>query len=39
MELSVDAPDPRWSEDLDQASVLGHRFVTEIVFLHRLSGH
>jgi hypothetical protein len=30
-----DAPDPRWREDLDQASVLGHRFVTEIVFLHR----
>jgi hypothetical protein len=32
-----DAPDPRWSEDLDQAAVLGHRFVTEIVFLHRPS--
>jgi hypothetical protein len=32
-----DAPDPRWSEDLDQAYVLGHRFVTEIVFLHRPS--
>jgi hypothetical protein len=32
-----DAPDSRWSEDLDQASVLGHRFVTEIVFLHRAS--
>jgi Domain of unknown function (DUF4336) len=32
-----DAPDPRWSEDLDQASVLGHRFVTETVFLHRRS--
>jgi hypothetical protein len=32
-----DAPDPRWSEDLDQVSVLGHRFVTEIVFLHRPS--
>jgi Domain of unknown function (DUF4336) len=30
-----EAPDPRWSEDLDQVSVLGHRFVTEIVFLHR----
>jgi hypothetical protein len=30
-----DAPDPRWREDLDQAAVLGHRFVTEIVFLHR----
>ena len=28
-------PDPRWREDLDQTSVLGHRFVTEIVFLHR----
>jgi hypothetical protein len=28
-------PDPRWSEVIDQAAVLGHRFVTEIVFLHR----
>jgi hypothetical protein len=32
-----DAADPRWSEDLDQAFVRGHRFVTEIVFLHRPS--
>jgi hypothetical protein len=31
-------PDPRWSEDLDQAALLGHRFVTEIAFLHRPSG-
>ena len=31
------APDPRWSDDLDQAAILGHRFVTEIVFLHRAS--
>jgi hypothetical protein len=31
------APDPRWSDELDQAAVLGHRFVTEIVFLHRAS--
>jgi hypothetical protein len=30
-------PDPRWQEDLDQAPVLGHRFVTEIAFLHRQS--
>jgi hypothetical protein len=30
-------PDPRWSEDLDQGAVLGHRFVTEIVFLHKAS--
>ena len=28
-------PDPRWSQDLDQAPLLGHRFVTEIAFLHR----
>jgi hypothetical protein len=28
-------PDPRWSEVMDQAAILGHRFVTEIVFLHR----
>jgi hypothetical protein len=32
-----DAPDPRWGEVLDQAAVFGHRFVTEIVFLHRPS--
>jgi hypothetical protein len=32
-----DAPDPRWSDDLDQAAILGHRFVTEIPFLHRQS--
>jgi hypothetical protein len=32
------APDPRWSQDLDQAAVLGHRFVTEIAFVHRPSG-
>jgi hypothetical protein len=32
------APDPAWSHDLDQAAVLGHRFVTEIAFLHRPSG-
>jgi Domain of unknown function (DUF4336) len=31
------APDPRWSKEIDQAPVLGHRFVTEIVFLHRPS--
>jgi hypothetical protein len=30
-------PDPRWSQDLDQAPLLGHRFVTEIAFLHRPS--
>ena len=32
-----DTPDPRWSDDLDQAVVSGHRFVTEIAFLHRPS--
>jgi Domain of unknown function (DUF4336) len=31
------APDPRWREDIDHLPVLGHRFVTEIVFLHRPS--
>jgi hypothetical protein len=31
------APDPRWSDDLDQGAILGHRFVTEIVFLHKAS--
>jgi hypothetical protein len=33
-----DGPDPRWREVLDQVPVLGHRFVTEIVFLHRPTG-
>ena len=31
------APDPRWADDLDQAAALGHRLLTEIVFLHRPS--
>ena len=30
------APDPRWSEELDQAMFAGH-FVPEVVFLHRSS--
>jgi glyoxylase-like metal-dependent hydrolase (beta-lactamase superfamily II) len=33
--LLGDAPDPRWAEDLDQATMLGHRLVPEVVFLHR----
>lgn len=32
------APNPAWSQDIDQAAVLGHCFVTEIAFLHRPSG-
>jgi hypothetical protein len=35
--LLGDVPDPRWSEVLDQASMLGHRLATEIEFLHRPS--
>jgi len=31
-------PDPRWSDDLDQAAFMGNRWLTEIVFLHRASG-
>jgi Domain of unknown function (DUF4336) len=31
------SPDPRWGEEVDQVALLGHRFVTEIVFLHRAS--
>ena len=27
--------DPRWSDEIDQAALLGHRLVEEIVFLHR----
>lgn len=30
-------PDPRWAAELDQAAALGHRLLTEIVFLHRAS--
>lgn len=30
-------PDPRWSADLDQATVMGNRFITELASLHRLS--
>jgi hypothetical protein len=33
-----DAADPRWSADLDQAIFHGHRFWTEVVFVHRPSG-
>ena len=32
-----DLPDPRWADDLDQATMLGHRFVPEVEFLHRAS--
>ena len=30
-------PDPRWAGVLDQAAVMGHRLLTEIVFFHRPS--
>jgi hypothetical protein len=30
-------PDPRWSADLDQAAVMGNRFMTELAFFHRPS--
>jgi Domain of unknown function (DUF4336) len=33
-----DAPDRRWSRDVDQVMFPGSRFLTEIVFLHRSSG-
>jgi hypothetical protein len=32
-----DAPPPDWTEDFDQVLVQGHRFIDEIVFLHRSS--
>lgn len=32
-----DAPDPRWSEALDQAALHGQRWLTEILFHHRPS--
>lgn len=35
--LLGDIPDPRWSEELDQAAFMGNRWLTEIVFLHRSS--
>lgn len=30
-------PDPRWAGVLDQAAAMGHRLLTEIVFLHKPS--
>lgn len=30
-------PDPRWAEVLDQTILRGHRFVDEVIFLHRPS--
>jgi len=30
-----DEPDPRWSSELDQALLRGHRLFPEVVFLHR----
>ena len=32
-----DAPDPRWSGDLDQTTFRGHRQLAEILFFHRPS--
>lgn len=32
-----DAPDPRWTGQIDQAAFRGHRLLTEILFLHRQS--
>jgi hypothetical protein len=32
-----DRPDPRWADELDQTTLDGHRFLTEVVFLHRAS--
>ncbi|WP_435154522.1 DUF4336 domain-containing protein [Haladaptatus sp. DFWS20] len=30
-------PDPRWSADIDQIAIMGHRWLTEIAFFHRPS--
>jgi hypothetical protein len=36
--LLGDTPDPRWSADIDQVAVDGHRWLTEIAYYHRSSG-
>jgi len=33
----ADEPDPRWAAELDQAPLRGHRYLTEVLFLHRPS--
>ncbi|WP_255195626.1 DUF4336 domain-containing protein [Halorarius litoreus] len=33
-----DAPDARWAESIDQVVLDGHRWITELTFLHRESG-
>ncbi|ELY38464.1 DUF4336 domain-containing protein [Natronorubrum tibetense] len=35
--LLGDTPDPRWGTDIDQAAIVGHRWLTEIAFFHRPS--
>ncbi|AGB38438.1 DUF4336 domain-containing protein [Natronococcus occultus] len=32
-----DVPDPRWSADIDQVAITGHRWLTELAFYHRPS--
>ena len=32
-----DESDPRWRDELDQAHLRGHRFLTEVLFMHRAS--
>ncbi|WP_293028492.1 DUF4336 domain-containing protein [Natronococcus sp.] len=36
--LLGDTPDPRWSADIDQVAVDGHRWLTEVAYYHRSSG-
>ncbi|RQG99987.1 DUF4336 domain-containing protein [Natrarchaeobius oligotrophus] len=35
--LLGETPDPRWSTDVDQVAIDGHRWLTEIAFFHRPS--
>ena len=36
-QLLGDTPDPRWAPDIDQVAVVGHRWLTELAYVHRPS--
>jgi hypothetical protein len=36
-QLLGDTPDPRWSADIDQVAIVGHRWLTELAYFHRPS--
>ena len=36
-QLLGDTPDPRWAPDIDQVAIVGHRWLTELAYVHRPS--